>query len=380
MQMVSEEYIQQLVTLVDLPDSNYDKFRNKIQELKNEETIIIYGAGGCGEWLLELFTEYSVEVTAFIDNNPEKWNHTIKGIPVYSPKNNQVVDSNTVIIIALRNINDQQEVFTYLEGTEAKCIIPYTKIWNNFFSHPNTDIKEMFDINKLIDVAKLWEDKKSTDLFMDAIRFYTIYGYEMAYSLACGLQYFPNDIPLKKDYTYFIDCGAYTGDTIKQLQQTFRKPKKVIAFEPDTDNFLKLSQFLRTENHNGSDQFILYPCGVWSETTQLRFADSYGAGSAIRPDGESIKQFVALDDIIFNIRPTFIKMDIEGAEVEALQGAKGLICKNKPDLAICLYHKINHLWEIALLIDSWNLGYNFYIRQHDYTMEIVMYATVISNE
>ncbi len=69
-------------------------------------------------------------------------------------------------------------------------------------------------------------------------------------------------------------------------------------------------------------------------------------------------------------------MDVEGAEVEALVGAKNLICNNKPDLAICLYHKISHLWEIVLLVHSWNLGYNFYLRQHDYTMELVMYAIV----
>jgi len=375
--MTSEEYLQQIAALIDHSDSNYDQFMKNIQDLKKVETIIIHGAGGGGKWLLELLSEYSINVTAFFDSDSEKWNSSIEGLPIYNPGNNPIKNPNVLIIIALRSNKAQQEVLISLKSLGFQNIILYSKVWNNFFNNPHADIKKMFDLSKLLQVAKLWKDQKSTDLFLDAIKFYTIFGHEMKGDLGRGIQYFPDDIPLKEDFSCFIDCGAYTGDTITQLYNKCGKVKEIIAFEPDTENFLKLSQFLKKNSKDFCDQLLLYPCGVWSKTTQMRFSDGHDAASAATSDSGSMKQFVALDEVIFNVNPTFLKMDVEGAEVEALRGAKELICKHKPDLAICLYHKISHLWEITLLIHGWDIGYDFYIRQHDYTMEIVMYATVI---
>ncbi len=375
--MVSEEYIQHISTLIDHSDLNYDQFKNKIQKLQKEETIVIYGGGGGGKWLLELLSKYSVKVTAFLDSDSGKLNTSIEGLPIYNPANSPVKDSNALIIIALRSNKAQQEVIKSLEDIGFHNIILYSKIWNNFFNNPDTDIKKVFDPDKLVQAAKLWKDQKSTDLFLDAIKFHTVFDYELNGNSGSGIQYLPDDIPLKEDFDCFIDCGAYTGDTIMQLHNKCGRVREIIAFEPDTENFLKLSQYLKENSKNVCDQLFLYPCGVWSETTQMRFSDGHDDGSAVTQDGKSIKQFVALDEVIFNINHTFLKKDVEGAEVEALHGAKGLISINKPDLAICLYHKISHLWEIVLLIHSWQLGYDFYIRQHDYTMEIVMYATVM---
>ena len=70
-------------------------------------------------------------------------------------------------------------------------------------------------------------------------------------------------------------------------------------------------------------------------------------------------------------------MDIEGSEYEALLGAKDTIYSSKPNLAICLYHKPNDLYEIPLLINSWNLGYKFYLRMHSYSaFDLVLYAVI----
>ncbi|MDR2260412.1 MAG: FkbM family methyltransferase [Azoarcus sp.] len=76
----------------------------------------------------------------------------------------------------------------------------------------------------------------------------------------------------------------------------------------------------------------------------------------------------------FDFRPNLIKMDIEGAEPEALMGAKNMIARHRPHLAICLYHRLDHLWRIPLMIHEWNLGYRFHMRQHAPLFELVLYA------
>ncbi|OHB34104.1 MAG: hypothetical protein A2Y09_05260 [Planctomycetes bacterium GWA2_39_15] len=92
-------------------------------------------------------------------------------------------------------------------------------------------------------------------------------------------------------------------------------------------------------------------------------------------NGTSLIHIVTLDDTLKNFNPTMIKMDIEGEEYNALQGAKKTITQSKPDLAICVYHRISDYWMIPLLIHSWNLGYKFYLRAHSSaTMETVLYA------
>ena len=68
-------------------------------------------------------------------------------------------------------------------------------------------------------------------------------------------------------------------------------------------------------------------------------------------------------------------MDIEGAEIEAINGARQIISKHKPDLAISVYHKIEHLWEIPLLLNTLDNNYKFYLRSHEhFNQETILYA------
>lgn len=72
-----------------------------------------------------------------------------------------------------------------------------------------------------------------------------------------------------------------------------------------------------------------------------------------------------------------VKMDIEGAEVEALKGAEKIIRTYKPQLAICIYHKPEHLYEVVFLLKKFVPEYRLYIRQHeDFWTETVLYAVI----
>lgn len=147
-----------------------------------------------------------------------------------------------------------------------------------------------------------------------------------------------------------------------------------IAYEPDPLN-VKLIRS-KIEMMNLANQVFFIPCGVWSKTEILKFSSGGGESSSIQDDGNISIQCLSLDETLLGVKPGFLKMDIEGAEIEALKGSENTIKKYKPALAISLYHRPDHLFAIPLLINSWDLGYDFYIRSHGNNLfETVLYCS-----
>jgi hypothetical protein len=84
---------------------------------------------------------------------------------------------------------------------------------------------------------------------------------------------------------------------------------------------------------------------------------------------------VALDEALSDCRPTYIKMDIEGSELEAVIGAGGIIKASQPVLAICVYHQQDHLWRIPAALADLTDEYQYYLRPHLLeVLDLVCYA------
>lgn len=83
----------------------------------------------------------------------------------------------------------------------------------------------------------------------------------------------------------------------------------------------------------------------------------------------------ALDEMVYDREPTYIKMDIEGAEQEALKGCRRIIQDFRPKLAVCIYHKPDDLFEIPVMIKEMNPAYKLYVRQYaNAWFDTVLYA------
>lgn len=151
--------------------------------------------------------------------------------------------------------------------------------------------------------------------------------------------------------------------------------RRIYAWDPDEENLNRLK-----ENTRKFDNIVCIPYGMWSEKTEL-FFHSIGTGSSgIVENGADDVQRIkvdSIDNVCSGDKVTFIKMDIEGSEVEALKGAVNVIKRDKPKLAICIYHKPEHLYEIPFWIKETVPEYKLYIRQHsDTASETVLYATL----
>ena len=180
--------------------------------------------------------------------------------------------------------------------------------------------------------------------------------------------YLPPDLPLPAGLLRFVDCGAYTGDTIENFRCLGQRFAAVAAFEPDPAHYPRLAAALASEHA------AIFPCGVWHRMEQLCFTTN-DAASHIAVDGGSMIQTVSLDEALPGFAPTFIKMDIEGAEAHALDGARKTIAQHRPRLAISAYHRPGDLWDLLRKIRQWDLGYRFHLRGHSFNgFDTVLYA------
>jgi FkbM family methyltransferase len=174
---------------------------------------------------------------------------------------------------------------------------------------------------------------------------------------------------------FFIDAGAWDGYTTKDFFQWSHDngENRSILFEPNPIQYSICQDNLR--KWNCSNVKIINK-GLWHKEETLRFHKA-DMGSRISSDGEEIIETISLDEYLKNEEEpvTFIKMDIEGAELNALKGAEQTIKKYKPKLAICIYHKPEDIWEIPNILLDFVPNYKFYIRHYYFDdRDTILYA------
>ena len=188
-------------------------------------------------------------------------------------------------------------------------------------------------------------------------------------------QYFSPDFMKYEIDEVFIDAGCYNLNSSLKFREHCGRLKKIYAFEPDPENY---AVCLEKKMRFGLKEAQLFPAGVWSEKTELHFSVTNDGGSHISEEGAVTVPVVSIDEIVDPTdRVTMIKMDIEGAELEALKGAKKTIQKDKPKLAICIYHKPEDMTEIPIYIKELVPEYQLYVRHHsNKETETVLYAVM----
>lgn len=180
----------------------------------------------------------------------------------------------------------------------------------------------------------------------------------------------------------FIDCGAFTGDTIEKYVWAKNGCfKRIVAFEPDKQNYKAMQcriTRLKSEWNLAEDSIKLFCCGVGAEKRTESFLTNGTVRSMCASEGanESFENIdiISLDEFIKEPYD-FIKVDIEGYEYNMLLGAQEGIRKNKPIMAICIYHNAVDMFSLMLYIHKLVPEYKFSVRHHSEVLEdTVLYA------
>lgn len=234
--------------------------------------------------------------------------------------------------------------------------------------------REFFKANKerIENCIGYLEDQESRDCYISAIKYRCSHDKKDAPRYTKERYFISSIFGTEFDDEIFVDGGAFVGDTVRQFYRLSKgKYKKIIAFEPDTENFKMLDKLKYP-------RVIKYNIGLWNLRTELKFFNNGSCGSkVVEKDNENVVKIKTdmLDDIPDCQDATLIKLDVEGAEMKALKGAEKIIRKNHPKLTICLYHSCEDMIDIIEYIHDMFPNYRMYVRHHSYsTGETILYC------
>ena len=350
------------------------------KEIKDKE-VVVFGAGEyCMRFLNRINEEAFERISFIVDNSIEKQGTSLYGITIKSPDEiNKLEPMNTVVVIAVSN--GIPEVYEQICEKGHYNIMSACILMNEIFSQvAKALIENQDEINK---VAEILYDEKSKWIYNEVIKRRMLYG-ECVFSdlLVRGDAEYRMPIMYRKDRPkdeVIIDCGAYNGDTLKKFIETYgAKLKKIYAFECEEESREELAlAMMHIKNKKIHPEMILMPYALSDYEGKMKFAKLNKKGASFLVDNRGFAEKVfyerdyvevdvtTLDKVIpENEKVTFIKMDIEGSEYAALQGAERLIKNCKPKLAISLYHCGEDYYRIPLYLKSIVPEYKFAVRHH----------------
>ena len=321
-----------------------------------QKRIVIYGAGQLGRRMVRGLRANGSDALAFVDRNPASWSQTIEGLPVLSPEDAvRRFGADAVFVIAVWNpvaVGGLHTIATQLTGMGCRAVVPF--VWLSW-KYPREFLPNfLWDLPaRLLEAADdvrraygLFEGRRSQAEFLRQVEFRLTGDFGCLREPDGDPQYFPRRLFRPRPDEYFVDCGAYNGDTLLELAEwTGGQFRGALALEADPANFAALERTVAGDDRlRGRVRPVAEAVGL--KRCTLRFAASGLSSAAISEEGDIEVECSPLDELLADESPTYIKMDIEGAEMDALRGAAAVLRRNAPALAICVYHAQDHLWSI----------------------------------
>lgn len=291
------------------------------QEIENSKECFLFGAGQHGKEILRVFPDVW---TGILDNDPNKWQEKLGGVTIVPPT----------------AIKDHPEAHVFLAARK----------------HGENYVQEILDqLEHLgVDPQRIVRVDQGVFAWLD------------------HHQYFDLPAFLYEDDETYVDAGACYGETALEFSKWAGNYRHIYMFEPDP---FSRSRCEEVQRKLGERKSTILPYGLWSEKGELTFQNTGDGCSHLTPDGKIHVPVTSIDQEFGKERITFIKLDVEGAELQVLHGAEQCIREHHPKLAICVYHKWEDIVEIPSYILSICSRYRFYLRHYSLENgETVLYA------
>lgn len=336
---------------------------------------VLFGAGALGHAVQHGLRVAGLELLAFADNDPAKQGTEQDGLPVLAPEEAFRRHGATVVFIV--TVFGNGPVLAQLEAAGVRHL-PLSVVawrfpevsrwwWPDFFPDGVAPLA-----SRIRQAFGLLADDASREEFLGQLAWRcTLDRDRLPPHLPADQTYFPPDLIPLGTGEVFVDCGAFDGDTLRAfLRRQPLGPAFFVGVEPDEASRARL-EALVAERPAGTSRIVGAVLGA--QGGQASFAQGGGTSSRIEEGGTPLPRRT-LDEVLAGLRPTLVKMDIEGAEVQAIQGARETL-RHLPALAIATYHHASDLWEIPLAIQETAPGYAIALRRHaEECWELITYA------
>ena len=316
--------------------------------------VVVFGMGNGADRVIDEFNRLGITVKGVTASDDFVRGQSFRGFKV---KKLSEFDGDFIIAVAFATCIPEVMNRIYSLCEKYRVIVPCVpvfgdEIFNRDFIERNKD-----GINAAYDLF----DDESKKIFAGCVNF--MFGGELEVLKEITTdkdEIFGGVFSMGKNES-FLDLGAYRGDTVEEfLRYCGGEYGEIIALEPDRRTFKKLCAYLENVPRSTAVQKAIY-----SEKITLTFSSKAGRQSTISDRGEQVET-ATVDEICKDKEITYIKMDVEGAEKEALDGAVQTLKTQKPKLNIALYHRSADIFELPLKIAEINPNYKFHIRRHPY--------------
>jgi len=340
----------------------------------------LFGAGALGRVVARGLRRVEVEPLCFVDNEPRSWGTSVDGLIVMSlaEATGRFGRYVPVVVTIYRGIGVEAQLreagysvitFPQLALMFPTGLLPWAALESPVQMVPYRE--------RIHEALSVWDDDLSREEFVAQIRFRATFAGPMPAHLPAQATYFPDELVSLKPDEVFVDCGALDGDSVSWfLRRSGGWFREVVAIEPDPTSAEKLRRFVSELSGTASAKIKVIEAAVGATNGTVHF-DATGTWASKLVDAQGTIEVSrrTLDDILRGRVPTYIKMDLEGAEVDAIAGARRTIQHHAPVMAICLYHRQSDLWEIPLQVRDMTDRYSFYLRRYsDDCWEQVLYV------
>jgi FkbM family methyltransferase len=357
------------------PDTVLARERSAFDDLASPlgEKLVLFGAGKLGKDVLAGLRKAGVEPLAFADNNHNLSHQQVMGLPVLSPT--EAVERYGQTACFVVTIYQGSAVRRQLASLGCERVAAYAPLLWKYAEIfiPQCGLELPHRLREQFHNVRQCHGTLGDELSRRDVREQLLWRYWLDFSalsppLDANSTYFPMDLLSPLPDEVFVDCGSFDGDSIRSFNRHWGGEfRHAFAFEPDPANRGALD--CNMEAMGIGDRVTVMSYAVGNTHGQVSFACNSSMASHLttenlKSDAGSAIECRRLDDIEWPVTPTYIKMDVESAEPEALAGASELLRRHQPVLAICTYHRSDHLWQIPNLIRSIFPEYHLFSRRY----------------
>ena len=327
--------------------------------LKNSELpIVLYGMGDGADKVLSAFEKHNIKASAVMASDAFVRGQSFHGFTV--KKLSEIESEYSDFIVALCFATQLPEVMQNIFeiAKKHKVLVPSVPAFGDVLFDEEFVAKNNESIKK---ARNLFADDFSKKVFDNILEFYKTGELSLLDGITTNKDEAFSLLSLGENETY-VDLGAYNGDTIDEfLHYANGKYKFICALEPNAKNFSKLQAHC-----SDMKNLELWQLGAYSHNTTLCFNNKAGRNSAIVSESSTKTPVAAVDTILCGRAATYVKADVEGADLETIMGMKNTLKMFRPKLNFSAYHRFEDIFRLPILISEINPEYKIYLRHHPY--------------